>query len=260
MIQLDEKKESIQSREDINRKIIKKLSSLSKTGYVSDIELLKQEESLLALKEQKSTINSEILTTKEKIELNNINILKLPIDFSYNEDELNEKILEISSKIEIIRQETYSEIRSPFSGKVTGILAKLGKKASKDKNLLSILPLDSNLEAILYIPTSAYGFIQEGQPVKLRFHAFPYERFGLHTEFIHQISSNVILPNETEIPNIIQEPSYRVKVQLKLQHVLAYGQYLPLRPGMTLEADVILERQSLLKWLFNPLFRLSGKI
>ena len=34
----------------------------------------------------------------------------------------------------------------------------------------------------------------------------------------------------------------------------AYGQAIPLQPGMLLNADVVIDRRSLLEWLFDPIF------
>jgi membrane fusion protein len=40
--------------------------------------------------------------------------------------------------------------------------------------------------------------------------------------------------------------------------VRAYGQPVPLQPGMQLDADVLLERRRLIEWVFDPIFTLTG--
>jgi len=42
-------------------------------------------------------------------------------------------------------------------------------------------------------------------------------------------------------------------------HTLAYGRERPLRVGMTLSADVEVERRSLLSWFLSPLVTLKGR-
>jgi membrane fusion protein len=57
----------------------------------------------------------------------------------------------------------------------------------------------------------------------------------------------------------VNEPVYRIMVSLERQAITAYGQSVPLQPGMQLEADVIIERRRLIEWVLDPLFTLTGK-
>ena len=66
------------------------------------------------------------------------------------------------------------------------------------------------------------------------------------------------MPEEADIPGIIASPSYRIVVDLDAQSIKAYGRDMPLRSGMKLDADIIIEKRSLLRWLFDPIFSLRG--
>jgi membrane fusion protein len=55
------------------------------------------------------------------------------------------------------------------------------------------------------------------------------------------------------------EAVYRITVKLASQTVTAYGQQVPLQPGMQLEADVTLETRRLFEWLLDPLHSITGK-
>lgn len=48
------------------------------------------------------------------------------------------------------------------------------------------------------------------------------------------------------------EPLYRIKVTLASEGVDAFGQMHALKPGMTLEADVLQERRAVWEWLLQP--------
>ena len=54
-------------------------------------------------------------------------------------------------------------------------------------------------------------------------------------------------------------PVYLVTVELASQSVIAYGDALPLQPGMQLEASVQIETRRLIEWVFDPLFTVTGK-
>jgi len=51
----------------------------------------------------------------------------------------------------------------------------------------------------------------------------------------------------------VREPAYRIKVALERQTISAFGREVPLQPDMTLRADIILERRSIIEWLLEPL-------
>ena len=40
----------------------------------------------------------------------------------------------------------------------------------------------------------------------------------------------------------------------------ALGKEIPLRPGMLVNADILLERRTLLEWLFEPVLQLRGRL
>jgi membrane fusion protein len=118
---------------------------------------------------------------------------------------------------------------------------------------MTIVPERSKLHADVYAPTRAIGFVKPGQEVRLLYDAFPYQRFGSFSGRITAVSRVVIDPRQMEAPLKIEEPVYRIEVTPDAQTVDAYGDSLPLQPGMSLTANLILERQSFFDWLLKPL-------
>lgn len=60
-------------------------------------------------------------------------------------------------------------------------------------------------------------------------------------------------PRELGVPLKIEEAVYRIEVTPATQGVQAFGETLPLQPGMTLTASLILDRRSFGDWLLQPL-------
>ena len=137
---------------------------------------------------------------------------------------------------------------------------KKGKVVTSNQNVVSLLPENSFMQATIYVPTEAFGFIEKGQLTRIRYHAFPYEKFGIYDGYVSQISENVILPSETEMPELITQPSYRIVVDLDDNNIQAYGKTISLRSGMKLEADIVIEERSLIRWLFDPVFSIAGRM
>jgi membrane fusion protein len=50
-----------------------------------------------------------------------------------------------------------------------------------------------------------------------------------------------------------RQPRYRIRVALDQQSILAYGKVEHLLSGMAVEADLLLDRRTLLEWLLEPL-------
>ncbi len=135
------------------------------------------------------------------------------------------------------------------------------------QTLLTLLPqatpgsaTAAQLQAHLYAPSHTAGFVRPGQTVYLRYAAYPYQKFGLYAGRITAVSSTPFAPNELP-PNLAQqlvsqagsnEALYRINVQLADQSVKAYGEDIALKPGLTLEADVLQERRKVWEWVLEP--------
>jgi membrane fusion protein len=112
---------------------------------------------------------------------------------------------------------------------------------------------DGRLRAELFIPMRVMGFVEVGQPVRLHFDAFPSRRFGTVVGEVVELGEVVQRPTELSPPVMREEFPYRVSVRLAEQEISVFGKRVPLRSGMLLEAELILERRSLLGWLLEPL-------
>jgi membrane fusion protein len=174
--------------------------------------------------------------------------------------ELRNRISEISSQIARAEVEQSNIIRAPVAGTVATLTPSLGQKVDATAPVITIIPGESELEAHLYVPTSAIGFIQAGQKVNLRYEAFPYQRFGLFVGSVSHVTNSVL--SQSEVPALlpVKEPVYRITATLARQTVSAYGENIMLKPGMLLAADIELEQRSLLEWLLAPLYSLRGKL
>jgi membrane fusion protein len=159
-------------------------------------------------------------------------------------------------------------IRAERDGIVTAVLAEPGQSVTPASALASLLPADAQLQAQLFAPSSAVGFVRPSQRVQLRYQAFPYQKFGHHAGQVLQVSRTPLQAAELAglpLPEAMKgaasaEPLYRITVSLDRQAVQAYGQAQPLVAGMQLEADVLLDRRRLIEWIFEPLISVTGRV
>jgi membrane fusion protein len=147
-------------------------------------------------------------------------------------------------------------MRAPRDGMVSAVLLKQGQMANANQTLLSILPLGSELQAQLLVPSRAVGFIEPGNTVVLRYQAFPYQKFGQQFGRVTDISRSALSPADVNalVGQQVKEPLYKVMVTLESQQVIAYGHPESVKPGMALDADIMMDRRSLIEWVFEPLY------
>lgn len=146
-------------------------------------------------------------------------------------------------------------LTAPLSGRVAALPVELGQTLQPGAAVAVLTPANAALEAELFVPSRASGFIRVGQEVRLQYQAFPHQKFGTGEGVVTSVSRTVLAPAEVSIPGLtVQEPVFRVRVRLKRDSVAAYGETIPLRPGMTLTADVVIDRRTLAEWLLDPLY------
>ena len=152
-------------------------------------------------------------------------------------------------------------VAAPGRGRVGAVLVEPGQMVLPGTTLLTVLPADATLEALLYAPSRSMGFVKVGQDVLLRYAAYPHQKFGSHRAVVRAISASAMSASELGIvpPDGGREPLYRIRATLDAQDIRAYGRAEPLQAGMQLEADVLLDRRRLIEWVFEPLLSLAGR-
>ncbi|WP_234903640.1 HlyD family secretion protein [Rhizobium rhizogenes] len=148
---------------------------------------------------------------------------------------------------------------APVAGRVAALQAQPGQTAVAQSPLAALVPAGSNLEANLLVPPRAAGLIQPGQEVRLRVDAFPYQRFGVVSGHVVQVSRATYREGELLAPIAFKDPVYRVTVSLERTSIAAYGEERPLTPGMTLIGDVITDRRHFTDWVLDPLKAIGSR-
>ena len=216
-------------------------------------EVTDQEIKLQALHRQRSQVERDLEAAKLEEPSISLKSRTQVEQISRQMSELQEGLAQVEARRETV-------IRAPVSGVVTNIAVNLGQSVAADAPLATVLPKGSGLHVELLVPTRAIGFVKTGQDVMLRYDAFPYERFGQYHGRIVDIGRNVWSPGDRVGPLSAKEPVYRVDVGLDKQSVAALGQEFPLRPGMSVNADLLLEKRTLFEWIFEPVIKLKERI
>jgi len=235
------------------------IEKLTERGVISETEYKARQERVLGYRQELAGLEQRLAANRDQIRQAELERERLPMEAEQRLSEL------ASTKASLERQQAELEgqgalaITAPLSGRVTALRAVEGARASANEPLMAILPEGGKLEAHLFVPTRAIGFVERGQEVQLSYDAFDYRRFGVYEGIVREVSATVLPPGEVMGPISLDQPAYRVTVSLSDQSVEAYGKTIPLQAGMTLTADIILERRTLVQWLLDPLRSLKGR-
>jgi len=233
---------------------------LSREGFVSGFDKERQQQALLDAKQEKQNIMRLLLQQKNNIIQTQSELANLPQRYTLQINHLKRQQADLERQLARVKNEHRYTVTASHSGTVTGIQVVAGETLKQAKPLLHILPKGSELVAEILLPTRSAGFIEQGQVARLRFDAFPYQRFGFIQGEITRIDRALISPNEVELPIVLQEPVYRLRASMERQGVQAYGKSFELKSGMLFEADILLEQRTLIEWLLEPIYSLKGRV
>ncbi|CAM3926087.1 HlyD family secretion protein [Rheinheimera salexigens] len=250
----------LQQRLQLNQQRYQNYQTLNNSGAISTIELQQQHELVLNIQQQQAELNANEQSQKAQIEQLSGQLQRLPSEQQQQLAMLDTDISRLKQQQTELNARGELLITAPIAGRVTNLVAEIGNNVQIGLPLLTIMPDNAKLQAVLLVPTRAYGFVKVGQHTRLRFDAFPYQRFGLYQGQVIKTAQAIMMPNEVDMPVAVQEPVYRVEVALDSQQIRAYGNTVPLQSGMLLSADIVLEQRSLLAWLFEPILSLKGRL
>jgi len=172
------------------------------------------------------------------------------------QSQLRQQIAQLEESRTALQATSSYAVRSPVSGQITALQGNVGQSLQPSAPIVVIMPDNAELMAILLAPTRSAGFLKPGQDVNLLVDAFPYQKFGIQSGRVSEISETPYRPGELDAPVAFDQPVYQIKVALNKATVAAYGEEVPLKPGMTLQGDIVTDRRSLVEWMLDPLFSL----
>lgn len=233
--------------------VFDRVSQVIERGFVSRIEFERRRQALLAAQQQLAELRQQSGALASEEQQAVAELARIGADAA-------SEVATAESSIQAVLQQRAQSlagrayvITAPISGRVAALQAAVGRTVDGSAPLMTVIPDGSALHAEIYAPTRAVGFVRPGQEVRLLYDAFPYQRFGSFAGRVARVSRTVLDPREITAPIKLEEPVYRIEVALDRQSVEAFGQALTLQPGMTLSANLVLDRRSFADWLLQPL-------
>jgi membrane fusion protein len=222
-------------------------------GYMTAVEFKRRQVVMLEQKQALSALNQQLAARKNQLTETRYSLSQLPTLMAQKIQSLRNELSMTEQRVAEIKGRRAYVIRAPAAGRISTVQATIGQNADPQRLQLEIIPQAAVMQAELFVPARAIGFVEAGQAVRILYEAFPYQHFGTYRGRIVRVSQTLLTSSDVAGPIALKEPAYRVTAALERAEIEARGKRITLQPDMLLKADIILEKRSLMSWLLSPL-------
>jgi len=237
----------------VEENFVASAAALKKEGYMADADFKRRQVVFLEQKQNLISLNQQLAARQNQLTESRYSLQQLPTVMAGKIQSLRSELATTEQRIAEISGRRAYVIRAPSAGRVSTLQATVGQFADPRRLQMEIVPNESVLQAELFVPTRAIGFVQPGQQVRILYEAFPYQQFGTYSGRVLKVSQTILTKSDTLGPIELKEPAYRITAALDRPDIDAYGKKIPLQADMLVRADIILEKRSLISWLLDPL-------
>jgi HlyD family secretion protein len=212
--------------------------------------------------------NQELVQAQAQLELSGEQLKKLKLEYeaAVNELATSEQTLRLQLDTARVEAEAAARIRfenldknnfllilAPVSGVVTDLTStQPGDKVQANTPLGGIAPSNSHAVVKVEIAETDRAFLREGLPVKLKFNAFPYQRYGVIKGTLEYVSPATKPAMQTK------QPVYEARVSLERDYYQVAETKYPLRYGMTATVEIVVRDRRLIDLALDPFRQIGG--
>jgi len=236
------------------QKEIKIKKPLVDRGIISEVEFLQLQQKEAEIEGEIEAVKLSIPRIKSTIDEARFGKQKERLDFQNKaKQELNEVNAEIGriSETQNTLQDRVKRttLRSPVNGIVQRLyINTIGGVISPGNKIIDIVPQDDALLVELRISPADIGYINVGQFARLKFSAYDFAVHGSLQGIVIFVSADTITDPEGKT-------FFLVRVKPNKAFLGAKGDELPIKIGMTVEADIITDKKTILSYLTEPVHR-----
>lgn len=236
------------------REEIKLKKPLLKRKLVSEIEFLKVQQQEVETEGELDAINLSLPRIESTIEEAKRKIAQGQLDFRNKaKKELNEAVGEASRIAEtqsaIKDKVRRTMLRSPVKGTVTRMhVNTVGGVIPAGNPILEIVPFEDSLLVEVKIKPADIADLSVNQEARLKFSAYDFAIHGSLGGKVNFISADTITTEEGE-------SFFVVRIRPDKPYMGAEDNPLPIGVGMTVEADILTDKKTILQYIFKPIRR-----
>lgn len=161
-------------------------------------------------------------------------------DTSVELREIDEQLLDLEDRLNRIH------VTSPVDGVVQELQFRtVGGVVPPGAVLMNVVPVSDQLEAEIRVSPTDIGYVRTGQEVRIKVGTYDFMRYGTIAGTVDMVSPYSSVDEQNT-------PFFRVIVALANDYV-ARDPTKTVQPGMTVQADIVTDQQSILAYLMRPI-------
>lgn len=230
--------------------------------YLSQVEFESTHKELISAQIQQRSVLVQVSQLEEQLATTRSDLATLPIERRSRSNSIQGDISRLQqAMIEQDARRTWRTL-SPVDGVVTALPVKAGITVQPGQVMVAILPANGRMEVTLLIDGKAAGFVEPAQRVLMRLDAFPYQKYGHLVGHVVAVDRNPTQAADVQgIASVASGSSYYMAtVALDAQQMQGEGRRYALLPGMTCQADVMLEQRRIAEWILGPALGFARKV
>lgn len=139
------------------------------------------------------------------------------------------------------------EVRAPVDGVVQDLRYRtIGGVVDPGAVLMNVVPIDGRMHAEVRVLPTDVGFVKKGEAVRVKIGTYDFVRYGTIDGTVSVVSAFNSLDER-------QNPYFKVIITLD-RNFVGDDKTKSIEPGMTVQADIVTDSQSVLRYLLRPVF------
>lgn len=247
-------KSSIQAILDSDTSYKNTLESLEKDKVNSDLNLQIAEIQLEQYKENgtiRQIKSQELMVQQYKLALEQIDVKIKDTKTQYSMQinaklgEIGSQLNEIESSLEKYRlSKEYQNITAPVSGYINKIAVNtIGETVSTAQELITIVPIDAEMEMICYVKNMDIADIEVGDEAEIKLEAYPYNKYGTVSGTITYISPSAFINEQ-------MGSVYLVKINPE-----NISESIDIMSGLTGMVEIKTNKRSVMEYFLDPIIK-----
>ncbi|MCJ8269053.1 MAG: HlyD family secretion protein, partial [Psychrosphaera sp.] len=164
--------------------------------YLSGDDLASAKQAVLSIAARVAQIQLQLTQQQNQLAANKMQLSQVDIKALESQLAIKLRLSELSQRIIQAQSEHSFTVKAPIAGTVSSLQIVQGNNITGLTPMLSIIPDGAVLEAKLMVPSRAIGFMAPGQLVRLRYDAFPFQRYGTYVGKVLTISKSTLSASE----------------------------------------------------------------
>ncbi|MDC9594387.1 HlyD family secretion protein [Xenorhabdus sp. IM139775] len=229
--------------------------NLRKKGIALDSEFIDRKKDYYSATVNLSSARVNIVTLQGELLDLKKNISNIDRKLDTTRESIIVEIADIEQKILNAERQREYLIVAPFNGVITSVTAHKGERVKAGQQIAVLIPQGANPKIELLSPSDSLGDVRNGQRVKMRVAAYPYQWHGKISGFIETISEAPI--NMSPPVQANGEGKGKALFRIVVRPVMTEQQRdMFLLPGMKVDTEIYVKTRKIYEWLFMPVKRM----